>query len=127
MTKMLKDLNYIRERNRKKMAAWRAANPEKARAANKRRKPTKAQIKAWNLKRYGLTIAGFEAMWEGQARGCAACGSPCLGKREPVVDHCHATGRVRALLCLPCNTALGLLKESPERMRALIAYIEKLG
>ena len=41
------------------------------------------------------------------------------------VDHDHKTDRVRAILCDRCNAALGMLKESPTRVRALLRYIEK--
>lgn len=40
------------------------------------------------------------------------------------MDHDHSTGRFRALLCGGCNSALGLLKESTERIQGLKKYIE---
>lgn len=39
------------------------------------------------------------------------------------VDHNHKTGEVRGMLCGPCNRAVGLLKDDPERMAALIHYL----
>jgi hypothetical protein len=59
---------------------------------------------------------------------CAACGRPetALGVGGVVkalaVDHDHATGAVRALLCQGCNTGLGVLGDDPERILALHAY-----
>ena len=41
------------------------------------------------------------------------------------VDHCHATGRIRALLCGACNGMLGLAKDKPATLRAAADYIEK--
>ena len=44
---------------------------------------------------------------------------------KPSVDHCHASGAVRGVLCGNCNTALGLLGESDDRMRGLRDYAAK--
>ena len=40
------------------------------------------------------------------------------------VDHNHATGAVRAILCSRCNSGLGLFCESPDLMLRAIAYLE---
>jgi hypothetical protein len=40
------------------------------------------------------------------------------------VDHCHITGRVRALLCQACNTGIGKLKEDPALIRKSADYVE---
>jgi hypothetical protein len=43
-----------------------------------------------------------------------------------VPDHKHGKPPVpRALLCPGCNSALGLLKDSPERCEAAAAYLRK--
>jgi hypothetical protein len=52
-----------------------------------------------------------------------ACKEECPIERVLSVDHCHTTGRVRGLLCSLCNKAIGLLKDSPERLRAAINYL----
>src|SRR3954463_1837683 len=41
-----------------------------------------------------------------------------------VLDHCHHTGRPRAILCTGCNSALGMAKENPTILRALAVYAE---
>ncbi len=72
------------------------------------------------LRRYGLELADWDAMFEQQQGKCAACGE----KAKLQIDHDHATGKVRSLLCSDCNTALGRVRESPVRLRLLIAYLE---
>lgn len=61
-----------------------------------------------------------------QGGGCAACGATtCSDKRRSrlSVDHDHVTGRVRGLLCNDCNRALGLLKDSPDVVKRLLAHV----
>jgi len=52
---------------------------------------------------------------------CDICGSLT---RRLYVDHCHATGSVRGLLCTSCNLGLGLFKDRPGILRVAAAYIE---
>ncbi len=40
-----------------------------------------------------------------------------------VVDHDHVTGKVRALLCGNCNTALGLLADDVVRIQRAAEYV----
>ena len=70
--------------------------------------------------RYGLTTEEFSAMVLGQDNKCKICGDEMS---PPQVDHNHSTGEVRSLLCLPCNTSLGLLREDPQILRNMISYI----
>lgn len=51
---------------------------------------------------------------------CAICGEP-----SEVIDHCHASGDVRAALCHHCNTGLGSFKDDPARLRAAALYLER--
>ena len=63
-----------------------------------RRKPTRA-------KQLGITDAAYEALLEQQGGHCAIC-SATPKTRRLHVDHDHATGKVRGLLCHRCNRAL---------------------
>ena len=70
-------------------------------------------------RRYGITAEDADAMLEEQGGFCAVC------RTEPAlhVDHDHATGAVRALLCLGCNGGLGQVKDDPEVLRAAAHYV----
>lgn len=74
-----------------------------------------------NLKRYGLTVRDFALIERAQRYTCGICPEP-LGP-SPHVDHCHSTGKVRGLLCGPCNTGIGHLKDDIGRLRAAIEYL----
>lgn len=44
-----------------------------------------------------------------------------------LIDHDHESGNVRGLLCHPCNVVLGFVRDNPDRLRALINYLERVG
>lgn len=71
---------------------------------------------------YGLSGDRFREMLEGQGYRCAVCEESITESAH--VDHDHATGRVRGLLCPPCNQGVGFLGDSPERLRSAAAYLE---
>ena len=72
---------------------------------------------------YGLSRDEHRALLAEQNGVCAVCKLP--SRRALCVDHCHATGEVRGLLCDKCNTALGLLGDDSARMRAAGAYVDR--
>lgn len=77
--------------------------------------------------RYGLSRAQFEEMWLAQDGKCAICKDPIA--QEPglrmnaATDHCHGTGRVRGLLCQPCNRGLGHFRDRADLLRAALLYL----
>lgn len=100
-----------RERVRAEARAKYAAEGERIREETRWRK-----IKS----RYGLTREQVEELREKQSNGCALCQRS--GTRL-VVDHDHATGRVRGLLCIRCNNALGALGDSGAGIERALAYV----
>jgi len=70
---------------------------------------------------HGLSLQDYRAMLERQGKVCGICKTP--GK-PLCVDHCHATGKVRGLLCRDCNLGLGNYKDNPVFTRAATAYLE---
>lgn len=85
-----------------------------------------SQHNAYLKNKYGgLTEVRFQEMWEEQASKCASCGDPIRrGIGGHAVDHNHTTKKVRALLCLACNTTIGAHQEDTDRLRKLISYLE---
>lgn len=81
------------------------------------------------LARYGLTQAHFDAMYESQQGKCAICehafSDVPKSKHSVVIDHCHTSNVVRALLCTSCNGALGLFGEDVSRMERATSYVRK--
>jgi hypothetical protein len=75
---------------------------------------------------YGITQEEYDAQLVRQNYGCAICGSEST-KRKLAVDHCHATGKVRNLLCGPCNTGLGQFKDNPELLDKAAEYLREHG
>lgn len=71
--------------------------------------------------RYGMTRQQLTALKEAQAGICLVCMNP----RELVVDHRHACGTVRGLLCDTCNRGIGMFADDPERLRRAADYLEK--
>ncbi len=69
------------------------------------------------------TTAEAQEMFHGK---CDICG---IGELKLgcslYLDHCHSTGRLRGFLCRPCNSAIGLLKDSPELLNKAIKYLTK--
>lgn len=74
--------------------------------------------------RYGLTKADYDRMCAEQDGRCAIC----KGQFDTLcIDHCHSTGVVRKLLCMKCNSALGMLKDNLVAAKNLVAYLEQHG
>lgn len=77
------------------------------------------------VKKYGMTIQDWKALYEAQGGNCAICSGPLSeSPRGPQVDHCHDTDSVRGILCTPCNITLGQMKDDPVRLRAAADYLE---
>jgi hypothetical protein len=69
--------------------------------------------------KYGMSPLDVLSLQDKQNDLCAICGD----KKVLQVDHDHETGRIRGLLCVTCNTALGKFKESTEMLQRAIEYL----
>ena len=63
------------------------------------------------MRQYGITEQEYTALLRKQKGRCALCGDKPPRHRQLDVDHNHLTGKVRGLLCIPCNLAVGVVEE----------------
>ena len=77
-------------------------------------------------KSFGIGVKDYELMLEEQNHCCDICKRPASEfPKRLAVDHCHSTGKVRGLLCMFCNTALGKFNDDIDLLRSAITYMEK--
>jgi hypothetical protein len=74
---------------------------------------------------YGLAPGDYERLLQAQGGTCAVHGCRANGKSKKLaVDHDHATGEVRGILCGRHNQLIGYHRDSPEAFRSIAAYLE---
>lgn len=99
--------------------AWRHAN--RARWNAQRHRTQSKKLYGVNDEEYDRLYAGTPKCW-----GCGATASTNQGKPSRlVIDHDHATGKVRGLLCHNCNRTIATAHDNPAILRALAIYLEK--
>lgn len=91
-------------------------------------KKSRIQSADWKLRTdFGITYDDYLEMSKKQGGKCAICETQPMGGRgvlrKLAVDHCHETGKIRALLCSDCNTGIGLFKESQKILESAVKYI----
>jgi hypothetical protein len=120
---------------------YRREHPEKVKETKRKyatkhpeeiRKYEQRGYRHWVLRYYGISQKEYDAMLEKQGGKCTCCGRPNSGRMKKngeydrmVIDHDHKTGKVRGLLCVQCNLALGVLDDSKERVELLLEYIQR--
>jgi hypothetical protein len=83
-------------------------------------------------KKFGLEYDEYLKLLESQNNICAICKQPetKLDYRTGNVlnlsiDHCHASGKIRGLLCMDCNRAIGMLNDDVSILESAISYLKK--
>ena len=134
--------------------AWRAANPDKVKLANKKRReadPIKAAADTLNWRKVNpehqkrLTVRWRKAnsahyktikcelskAWA-LRKQVAQAGRPrpelceiCDLPGKICFDHCHVTGKFRGWICHKCNLALGHAADNPDTLMKLAKYLKK--
>lgn len=105
--------------SRARTKKWREDNPEEH----------KKRTRSYHLKaKYGITQDDYEAMLAAQDNCCAICRSPEPNHfRGWNIDHCHAGGQVRGVLCHHCNLMLGNARDNPALLLAAADYLKRNG
>ena len=107
---------------------WQERNPERLAAyrAEYRNRPERKrkQRDTYYRRTFGITADDVDALIEKQAGQCAICGRTPTRLASWHVDHCHATGVVRGMLCIDCNQGIGKFHEDPARLHAAADYLE---
>lgn len=104
---------------RQKADQWRADNPEKR----------KQIARDWGRKQrwavYGINEDDFARLIRECEGRCEICDVELQDSVGIAVDHDHATGVVRGILCGPCNRGIGILGDDPVRLDAAAAYLRR--
>lgn len=98
-----------KDKRRAYVRAWKKT--DKGKAANRR-----ALIRS-----YGITPEAYDAMLISQDGACAICRTVV---DRPHIDHNHASGVVRGLLCIQCNVGLGQFRDDATLLTAAISYVK---
>lgn len=106
-----------RPKRNQRLTQWRKAQPEKARQLDRRRRLSF---------KYKLTEADVEAMKAAQDNRCLLC-QRSFGVVKLCIDHNHATGKVRGLLCAKCNSVVGWLEVHPGWLGRVVDYLTQGG
>ena len=112
---------------------WRKKNKELVNEYNKTRyraltdEEKKQRLRKQHIRTYGIQPEDYERMLSEQNGVCACCGDTEMNKNKKhlSIDHCHHTGRVRALLCDRCNRGLGAFGDNIDNLRNAVLYLEK--
>ena len=118
---------------------YKAENLEKFKAYQEKYRVTEAykdSYFAWNLSTDWPELSSQEAkqryfkILNEQDGKCAICKNQETRKhkgklRNLSVDHCHATGIVRGLLCSRCNISIGKFEDNSELLRSAADYLDK--
>lgn len=105
--------------HREYIQKWRLTHPEKRRTNGEHRK---SMLKTT----HNLSLEEYNILFSLQSGLCAVCKRhQSAFKRSFAVDHDHATGKIRGLLCFGCNISLGHLQDNLQWLQNAIDYIKR--
>lgn len=127
---------WVKDKFGNDLDKYRKHNCEKARSYRKRMREannlwhSRPHVKAkardrWLRSKYKISEDEWNKMFEAQEGKCAICRLVPTGIRKHlVVDHNHKTGKIRGLLCIPCNShIIGRFDKDPDMIQRVLNYI----
>lgn len=75
----------------------------------------------------GVSREQYKLLLESQNYCCAICQlllDKSSKRASGHLDHCHTTGKVRGILCLHCNTGLGMFRDDTDTLLSAIQYLK---
>jgi hypothetical protein len=110
--------SYIRDRmKRPDVAAKRKAFDSSLPRLNR-------QNRSYAYRKYGEVGVLLDEIRSAPNAVCMTCGRPPRGKARLCIDHNHATGEARGVVCSDCNIILGKVDEDPAVLRRLADYLD---
>lgn len=105
---------------KKRVDQWKKAHP-----GQYRKKNIKSARRSFLKYTYNITLSQYDKMYESQKGVCAICKGINLDGRRLAVDHNHKTGKVRGLLCLKCNAAVGGIEHLGNLLGEAVKYLKR--
>ena len=94
----------------------------------KRRKSPKGKLYRRNhylRTRYGLSTRKFLDLIKKANYCCEICRKHLYKTQQINIDHSHKTGKVRGILCSPCNVGLGMFQDNKKFLLKAITYLQR--
>ena len=104
--------NRDKEKERKRQKKWVSENRPRVREL----------VRNFKRKKAGFTPELFSETLKLQKGQCAICSEILL---NPCADHNHLKGTARGILCIRCNSGLGMFRDNPEFIESALGYILK--
>lgn len=124
------DPHYSAKKSKKRWDAKVKEDPDYAKKEYQRRL-IECPITPEKKREYGWNFAGIKDFnhdqylleLEIQDEKCLVCHKVIIG--TPCVDHNHATGKFRGILCRPCNLVVGTVEAKKEMVEAYLSEVAR--
>ena len=116
---------YCKPCNSKRATAWAKSNRERKNKGERERRAKDPLINKNQHYRskFGIEYSDVLALLEQQSFRCDICTTE-ISEGSLYVDHCHASGKIRGILCNRCNIGLASI-ERPGYLKSALSYLER--